>query len=46
MKVAIGLVLSALFAKYTSADFLLLYTITITALDIYKYRIELTDNSS
>ena len=46
MKTVIGLFLSAMFAKYTGADFLLLYTVTITALDTYEYWLELTDDKS
>lgn len=44
MKTVLGLFLSIIFTIFTGADFLLLYTITITALDVYEYWIEHTED--
>ena len=46
MKTVIGLFISAIFTSYTGADFLLLYTVVITALDVYEYWIDLTDDKN
>ncbi len=35
MKTVISLIVSIIFAQYTGADFTILYTVTLTALEVY-----------
>lgn len=37
MKTVIGLIVSVVFARYTGLDFIALYTVTLTALEVYGY---------
>lgn len=37
MKTVISLIVSVVFAKYTGIDFVMLYTVTMTAIDVYGY---------
>lgn len=46
MKAVIGLCIATIFASYTGTDFLLLYTVIITALDAYECWLDLTDDKN
>ena len=37
MKTVISLIVSVVFARYTGLDFITLYTVTLTALEVYGY---------
>lgn len=37
MRAVISLIVSIIFAIFTGTDFVILYTVTLTALDVYGY---------
>lgn len=46
MRTVISLIVSAVFAKYTSVDFIMLYTVALTALDVYGYWSDTDDKNA
>lgn len=46
MKTVISLIVSAVFANYTGIDFVMLYTATLTALEVYGYWNDITGDKN